>query len=843
MIKKLVIFSGRFQPVHSGHYSVYKHLVDKFGTSDVYIATSNKIESGRSPLSFNEKKTIWTSMFSVPPSKVIQVRNPYNPIEITKKFDKSNTVLIVAVSQKDGDRLTVGKFYKPLNKTTNLKPFGDDEGYFEVVPTFQMNINGKNVSGTQIRAIMTGSEVNDDIKQKIFKKIYGKFNKKIFDMLKSKLNESCILQERVSMRHIEDLKPKELLDFLRLWNADKEDIIMTEKVDGQYFGFGLKDGKYFSKSNSITSYKDTDYPSLYMFMNFQRFHREMQKLPIKQESKRIIESYKIPFNNNILIEGEMVASFDANVVIYDPQIIGDGIYVIFRINIDGTEYVNPDMINDFTKAFNKSSIKFHSAPNLNIKHLDFKETYQIRLRQMIEKYGNILSKPARKPHEKIIKAKILNVINMIAARVKDDFLQADFSGNFGKELEGVVIELPGGKRFKIVDKDKFLTAKNTQWYYLTKLIELERGFARSIKSEPENIDKYLKNFRYATTSIAKEFRQQGRDKVTLAKKYNDTRQHIALVNKRIKQMEAMLKKSSANQVTKMYLSKKILGESIILIEGGNIFSQSNSAVKKEFADSTIKLALSSVGLSDIKKYELMGNRFAKISGDIDIGINGEDVANITGFDQDYVKNKKEFWDKLELYLKKNSKTPYKLIRGLQNMAILVPLIDKSGKQQKAIDRQENIVADQAFVQIDVFVGNLNFMKQSMRVQDKNTEYKDIYYRRFLANILSVVKHKIKGSDVQIKLHIHNPTGIQMRWFKEKPNGKRDDLSTKTISTNFNDLTEYLFGKKYSSVNTFEKMWKEFNSSSFKFSSQRTKIIKAFEDDMNKAGLPLPKEIK
>jgi len=54
----VVVYSGRFQPFHLGHYSTYKKLVQKFGKDKVFIGTSNKTQSGRSPLNFKEKKSI-----------------------------------------------------------------------------------------------------------------------------------------------------------------------------------------------------------------------------------------------------------------------------------------------------------------------------------------------------------------------------------------------------------------------------------------------------------------------------------------------------------------------------------------------------------------------------------------------------------------------------------------------------------------------------------------------------------------------------------------------------------------------------------------------------------------
>ena len=37
--KEVVVYAGRFQPFHKGHYGTYQHLVKKFGKDNVYHQT------------------------------------------------------------------------------------------------------------------------------------------------------------------------------------------------------------------------------------------------------------------------------------------------------------------------------------------------------------------------------------------------------------------------------------------------------------------------------------------------------------------------------------------------------------------------------------------------------------------------------------------------------------------------------------------------------------------------------------------------------------------------------------------------------------------------------------
>ena len=57
--KTVVIYVGRFQPMHKGHYGTYQHLVKKFGKNNVYIGTSDKVELPKSPFNFREKVKIF----------------------------------------------------------------------------------------------------------------------------------------------------------------------------------------------------------------------------------------------------------------------------------------------------------------------------------------------------------------------------------------------------------------------------------------------------------------------------------------------------------------------------------------------------------------------------------------------------------------------------------------------------------------------------------------------------------------------------------------------------------------------------------------------------------------
>ena len=177
----IAVFSGRFQPFHAGHYSIYKALVDKFGAKNVYIASSNAQDPIKSPFPFKDKKDIMSKMFGIPSNKIVKVKNPYAPVEILDKFPP-DTAYVTAVSQKDAERLERGgDYFKNFDKVPAQKRKGyGDAGYFIVAPEMQLKVNRKNISGTQLRATFGSDKLTTPEKKEIFKQVYPKFDSGVF---------------------------------------------------------------------------------------------------------------------------------------------------------------------------------------------------------------------------------------------------------------------------------------------------------------------------------------------------------------------------------------------------------------------------------------------------------------------------------------------------------------------------------------------------------------------------------------------------------------------------------------------------------------------------------------
>lgn len=198
----VAVYAGRFQPFHKGHYSVYKHLVDKFGVENVFIASSNKVDLPKSPFPFNEKQKIINQMFDVPADKIRQVKSPFAPEEVLDDFDAATTTFVTAFSEKDAGRLGAGKYFKELPDDGEDLEGYRERGYFIVAPVFKLEVGGKNISGTQIRAVFGNPKSSPKAKEALFKKLYGKSNPEMLKLVVKRSTEA-----ETSRRNIEKSAP------------------------------------------------------------------------------------------------------------------------------------------------------------------------------------------------------------------------------------------------------------------------------------------------------------------------------------------------------------------------------------------------------------------------------------------------------------------------------------------------------------------------------------------------------------------------------------------------------------------------------------------------------------
>jgi len=233
--KEVVVYAGRFQPFHRGHYDSYQHLVKRFGKDNVYIGTSDKTDKIKSPFKFKEKKMIMMKMFGIPSNKIVQIKNPYAPKEIIGKFDKDTTAFITVVGEKDRYRLK-GKYFEPYHPDKIEKGY-DEKGYVYVTPS-----GGGGMSGTKARELL--SKGTEDQKKAGFKQVYnGKFDPKIFKFITDRLTKIYGKMERF-------LSTFDMVDLINESSSTKVSIGGNSQ--------GVDDGPGFTYGNSKTYKKVGD---------------------------------------------------------------------------------------------------------------------------------------------------------------------------------------------------------------------------------------------------------------------------------------------------------------------------------------------------------------------------------------------------------------------------------------------------------------------------------------------------------------------------------------------------------------------------------------------------------
>jgi len=192
--KLVVVFAGRFQPFHKGHYDSYKWLCKKFGEENVWIATSNKTNFNPnagdvSPFTFKEKKEIMVSMYDINPRRIIQCKNPaFSPVEIFNLYKGFPVIYISAVGKKDEERYRTGTFFRPLplpfvlRDAEALAAVEDDVGYYVEVP-----MQVKDLSGTIVRDEL--KKARGDDREKLFRRFFGKYDSIIDALIVAKLKD------------------------------------------------------------------------------------------------------------------------------------------------------------------------------------------------------------------------------------------------------------------------------------------------------------------------------------------------------------------------------------------------------------------------------------------------------------------------------------------------------------------------------------------------------------------------------------------------------------------------------------------------------------------------------
>lgn len=245
----LVIYPGRFQPFHKGHHAVFEWLSNKFGRNNVYIATSNKVDGGKSPFSFAEK-SYFMQLTGVPADRIVQAAQPYGIESVLQGGNISvanpeNTVVIFAVSEKDmAEDPRFAKWTKKDGSPTYFQPLQDikntknmiEHGYIMTVPTFDFTVLGQPMrSASELRKMYGTSD--EATRQKIIADLFGKYTREAEQIMNSKIPAAPAepVAECAGVGVVKDSKDPR---YVMATTGDQNDV--TGKTLGQMMkGYGL----------------------------------------------------------------------------------------------------------------------------------------------------------------------------------------------------------------------------------------------------------------------------------------------------------------------------------------------------------------------------------------------------------------------------------------------------------------------------------------------------------------------------------------------------------------------------------------------------------------------------
>lgn len=219
-MKQVIIYPGRFQPMLSHHAEVYSQLQSQFPEADVYIGTSDKVESGKSPFTFKEKQLI-AQAHGIDPSKILQAKRPYHKDDYP--FDEDNTVIIFAVGEKDMDRFPFSnvnsetgldmmvkdnskpKYYQKINTyRTDPKPMAE-RGYITLAPT--ISVDNEVASASAFRDALKNAPDKESAEQ-VYTKQFGNFDPKIFELIYGKITGQNDMNEELNkIRKLAGMQP------------------------------------------------------------------------------------------------------------------------------------------------------------------------------------------------------------------------------------------------------------------------------------------------------------------------------------------------------------------------------------------------------------------------------------------------------------------------------------------------------------------------------------------------------------------------------------------------------------------------------------------------------------
>ena len=152
----VVIMPGGFHPFHPGHLALYQSAQRTFPDAEVYVAATN--DKSDRPFDISDKQKIAYAA-GVEPGHFVQVKSPFQAMEITSQYNPDRDTVIFVRSEKDANsppkpggvkKDGSASYLQPLLGAQRLEPFSK-HAYMAYLPTIEFG-PGAFTSASEIRA-------------------------------------------------------------------------------------------------------------------------------------------------------------------------------------------------------------------------------------------------------------------------------------------------------------------------------------------------------------------------------------------------------------------------------------------------------------------------------------------------------------------------------------------------------------------------------------------------------------------------------------------------------------------------------------------------------------------
>ena len=152
----VVIMPGGFHPFHPGHLALYQSAQRTFPDAEVYVAATN--DKSDRPFDISDKQKIAYAA-GVESGHFVQVKSPFQAMEITSQYNPDRDTVIFVRSEKDANsppkpggvkKDGSASYLQPLLGAQRLEPFSK-HAYMAYLPTIEFG-PGAFTSASEIRA-------------------------------------------------------------------------------------------------------------------------------------------------------------------------------------------------------------------------------------------------------------------------------------------------------------------------------------------------------------------------------------------------------------------------------------------------------------------------------------------------------------------------------------------------------------------------------------------------------------------------------------------------------------------------------------------------------------------